>query len=70
MQARSGVIKMMGETELGCRNDTDPTKQEQECSFAQEIVVNLASASPVKTFLPFHATTAHTRDLKFSHLRG
>ena len=70
MPTRSGVIMMMGETVLGYRNDIDPTKQEQECSFAQEIVVNPASASPVKTFLPFRATTAHMRDLKFSHQRG
>ena len=61
---------MMGETVLGYRNDIDPTKQEQECSFVQEIVVNPTSASPVKTFLPFHATTAHMRDLTFSHQRG
>jgi hypothetical protein len=70
MPNRSGVIMMMGETVLGYRNDIDPTKQEQECSFAQEILVNPASASPVKTFLLFHATAAHMRDLKFSHRRG
>jgi len=61
---------LMGETVLGYRNDIDPTKQEKECSFAQEIVVNPASASPVKTFLPLPATTAHMRDLKLSHQRG